>query len=72
MENIYILEIRERIPFGKKKVSRENREAIVKEEKGKRQSKRKKVGEEKSLELRDFAGLTQVRGVYRRLMGIMG
>jgi hypothetical protein len=38
-ENIYMLEIRERIPFGKKKVSRENRETIVKEERAKRQSK---------------------------------
>ena len=43
----------------------------MKEEKGKRQSKRKKVGEEKSLEL-EIRRINQVRGVYRRLMVIMG
>ena len=39
-------------------------------EKGKGQKAREQRLE-KSLKLRDFAGLTQVRGVYRRLMGII-
>ena len=44
-----------------------NREAA---ESGKRQRGRAK--EEEKLEANGSAGLTQVRGVYRRLMGIMG
>jgi hypothetical protein len=47
-----------------------SREAIVKEEKGQR-GRTREQRLEKSLELRDFAGLTQVMGVYRRLMGII-
>ena len=56
-----MLEIRERIPFGKKKVSRENRETIVKEEKGKETEQGLKVEERKAWSS-ETAGLTQVRG----------
>ena len=40
-------------------------------EKGQREPENKGWREEE-LEAAGFAGLTQVRGVYRRLMGIMG
>ena len=66
-----MLEIRERIPFGKKKVSRENRETIVKEEKGKETEQGLKVEERKAWSSK-ICRINQVRGVYRRLMGIMG
>ena len=54
MENIYKLEIRKRVPFlVKKGFHVKSREAAEKRKRAKRQSKRKKVGEEKSLKLKD-------------------
>ena len=51
---------------------REKREATKKWKKGKKEEQEKKGWRREKLEVKGFAGLTQVRGVYRRLMGIMG
>ena len=65
-----MLESVKRVPFGKKRFSRENREMTLKWKKGKEPEN--KGWREEELEAEGFARLTQVRGVYRRLMGIMG
>ena len=46
------------------------REATKSEKRAKKKSRRRRLKKEE-LEAKGFAGLTQVRGVYRRLMGIM-
>ena len=59
-------------PIYKKGFSRERGEATKKWKKGKKEEQEKKGWRREKLEVKGFAGLTQVRGIYRRLMGIMG
>ena len=72
MENIYKLEIRKRVPFGKKGFFTWKPEKRQKEEQGKEAEQEEEGWRREELEAKGFAGLTQVRGVYRCLMGIMG
>ena len=51
--------------------SREKQKSCREEEKGKGRARGRGLKKRRARSLR-FAGLTQVRGVYRRLMGIMG
>jgi hypothetical protein len=70
LENIYKLELRKKSHFGVKRFLREKQRSDRERGKGQRQSKRKKVGEEKSLK-REIRRIIQVRGVYHRLKGII-
>jgi hypothetical protein len=70
LENIYKLELRKKSHFGVKRFLREKQRSDRERGKGQRQSKRKKVGEEKSLKLEicrinsGKGGLSSVKGYY--------
>ena len=66
------MEIRKKSPIGVKGFSREKQRSDRERGKGQRgRARGRRLEKRRAWSLR-FAGLTQVRGVYRRLMGIMG